>query len=49
MGTQAKGWLEVLRCAHGPALYDVPGRGIELQWNYSTGGQFSADDCGEGW
>lgn len=24
-------------CAHGPALYDVPGRGIELQWNYSTG------------
>ena len=36
-------------CAHGPALYDVPGRGIELQWNYSTGGQFSADDCGEGW
>lgn len=25
-------------CAHGPALYDVPGRGIELQWNYSTGG-----------
>lgn len=35
--------------AHGPALYDVPGRGIELQWNYSTGGQFSADDCGERW
>ena len=32
-------------CAHGPALYDVPGRGIELQWNYSTGGRFSADDC----
>ena len=29
--------------------YDVPGRGIELQWNYSTGGQFSADDCGERW
>ena len=34
-------------CAHGPALYDVPGQGIELQWNYSTGGQFSADDCDE--
>lgn len=31
------------------ALYDVPGRGIELRWNYSTGGQFSADDCGERW
>ena len=29
-------------CAHGPALYDVPGQGIELQWNYSTGGQFSS-------
>lgn len=36
-------------CTHGPALYDVPGRGIELQWNYSTGGQFSADDCDERW
>lgn len=36
-------------CAHGPALYDVPGRGIELRGNYSTGGQFSADDCGERW
>ncbi|WP_417339290.1 hypothetical protein [Gemmiger sp.] len=36
-------------CAHGPTLYDVPGRGTELQWNYSTGGQFSADDCGERW
>lgn len=47
MGTQAEGRLEVLRTWS--ALYDVPGRGIELQWNYSTGGQFSADDCGEGW
>lgn len=27
-------------CAHGPALYDVPGR-IELQWNYSTEGASS--------
>lgn len=36
-------------CAHGPALYDVPDRGIELRWNYSTGGQFSADDCDERW
>ena len=36
-------------CAHGPALYDVPGQGIELQWNYSTGGQVSADDCDERW
>lgn len=47
MGTQAEGRLE--GCAHGPALYDVPDRGIELRWNYSTGGQFSADDCDERW
>lgn len=27
-------------CAHHPALYDMPGRGIELRWDYSTEGFF---------
>ncbi len=48
MGTQAEGRLEVLRTR--PLHFTMcRGRGIELQWNYSTGGQFSADDCDERW
>ncbi|WP_370850928.1 hypothetical protein [Gemmiger formicilis] len=28
-------------CAHHPALYDIPGRGVELHWGYSTNGHWN--------
>lgn len=33
----ASGWVCL---AHHPALYEIDGRGVELQWDYSTNGHF---------
>lgn len=33
----ASGWVCT---AHHPALYEINGRGVELQWDYSTDGHF---------